>query len=162
MIKNICLKKINFKKFETTLKLQKMSLRLKNRPEINGLRALAVLSVVIYHAKINHNGFDFISGGFVGVDIFFVISGYLISSLIFKEIKKNNKLNIYNFYLRRSRRILPALFFVVSVSYIFFSPILIYTPLTEFSDLSRILNYIFFKYLLLSNQYSLWRPRRLV
>ena len=92
-----------------------MSLRLKNRPEINGLRALAVLSVVIYHAKINHNGFDFISGGFVGVDIFFVISGYLISSLIFKEIKKNNKLIIYNFYLRRSRRILPALFFVVSV-----------------------------------------------
>lgn len=120
-----------------------MSLRLKNRPEINGLRALAVLSVVIYHAKINYNGYYFLSGGFVGVDIFFVISGYLISSLIFKEIKKNNKLNIYNFYLRRSRRILPALFFVVSTSYIFFSPILIYTPLIEFSE-SAISSILFF------------------
>ena len=55
------------------------------QPEIDGLRALAVLSVVFFHLK-----FNFFGGGFIGVDIFFVISGYLISSILFNEIRKNN------------------------------------------------------------------------
>ena len=54
------------------------------RPEIDGLRALAVGVVILYHSKHSFFGKDFFSGGFIGVDIFFVISGYLISSLIFK------------------------------------------------------------------------------
>lgn len=82
---------------------------LKYRAEIDGLRALAVLPVIFFHA-----GFSFMSGGFVGVDIFFVISGYLITSLIVAEIDKG-KFSLVNFYERRARRILPALFLVVLV-----------------------------------------------
>ena len=77
------------------------------RKEIDGLRSLAVLPVIFYHA-----GFSFFSGGFIGVDVFFVISGYLITSLILKE-KKEETFSLLNFYERRARRILPALFFVM-------------------------------------------------
>jgi len=77
------------------------------RSEIDGLRALAVLPVILFHA-----GFSFFSGGFVGVDIFFVISGYLITSIITNEIT-NKSFSIINFYERRARRILPPLFFVI-------------------------------------------------
>ena len=80
------------------------------RKEIDGLRALAVIPVVLFHA-----GFDIFSGGFVGVDIFFVISGYLITSLILQE-KINDRFSLVNFYERRARRILPALFLVVIVT----------------------------------------------
>lgn len=73
------------------------------REEIDGLRALAVLPVILFHAGIS--GF---SGGYVGVDIFFVISGYLITSIILEELK-NDKFSIVSFYERRARRILPAL-----------------------------------------------------
>jgi peptidoglycan/LPS O-acetylase OafA/YrhL len=79
---------------------------LKYRSEIDGLRALAVIPVILFHA-----GFSSFSGGFVGVDIFFVISGYLITSIIIKEIHVNN-FSISYFYERRARRILPALFFI--------------------------------------------------
>lgn len=82
----------------------------KYRSDIDGLRALAVMSVIFFHL-----GFDTISGGFIGVDIFFVISGYLISTIIFKEIAQNS-FSIAAFYVRRARRILPALFAVVLVS----------------------------------------------
>jgi peptidoglycan/LPS O-acetylase OafA/YrhL len=77
------------------------------RREIDGLRALAVLPVVFFHA-----GFQAFSGGFVGVDIFFVISGYLITSIILAELKAGT-FSIANFYERRARRILPALFVVL-------------------------------------------------
>ena len=80
------------------------------RPEIDGLRALAVIPVVLFHAGIA--GF---SGGFVGVDIFFVISGYLITSIILSEQQKNS-FTLVGFYERRARRILPALMLVVLVS----------------------------------------------
>ena len=80
---------------------------MKYRPEIDGLRALAVMPVILFHA-----GFEWFSGGFIGVDIFFVISGYLISSIIINELSLN-EFSILNFYERRARRILPALFFVV-------------------------------------------------
>ncbi len=82
---------------------------LKYRPEIDGLRALAVIPVILFHA-----GFSFASGGFVGVDIFFVISGYLISTIIFKEMA-SGKFSLLNFYERRARRILPALFFIALI-----------------------------------------------
>lgn len=83
------------------------------RREIDGLRAIAVIPVLFFHA-----GFSNFSGGFVGVDIFFVISGYLISSLLMVEIK-NNKFSITHFYERRARRLLPALFLVMSITIFF-------------------------------------------
>lgn len=82
---------------------------MKYRPEIDGLRALAVIPVVLFHA-----GFSLFSGGFVGVDIFFVISGYLITSIIIAD-KEKGTFSIINFYERRARRILPALFLILLV-----------------------------------------------
>ncbi len=79
------------------------------RREIDGLRALAVIPVIFFHA-----GFQAFSGGFVGVDVFFVISGYLITSIILTE-KSSGKFTLTKFYERRARRILPALFFIMLV-----------------------------------------------
>ena len=80
----------------------------KYRPEIDGLRAIAVIAVVLYHS-----GFG-VTGGFVGVDVFFVISGFLITSLIWKDLE-NGKFTFKSFWERRARRILPA-FMVLTVS----------------------------------------------
>ena len=82
------------------------------RADIDGLRALAVLMVVFYHA-----GFDFIPGGFVGVDVFFVISGYLITGIILRE-QDEGRFSFSSFYVRRMKRILPA-FYVVGFSTVF-------------------------------------------
>jgi len=84
----------------------------KYRADIDGLRAIAVLSVIFFHA-----GTKLFSGGYVGVDIFFVISGYLITSIIVREIE-NGDFSVAKFYERRFRRILPALTVVVIVSII--------------------------------------------
>ncbi|MEM6480267.1 MAG: acyltransferase family protein [Pseudomonadota bacterium] len=83
---------------------------MKYRPEIDGLRSIAVIPVILFHA-----GFAPFAGGFVGVDVFFVISGYLITSIILGEIEQG-RFSLVNFYERRARRILPALFFVLLVS----------------------------------------------
>ena len=85
------------------------------RPEIDGLRAIAVFGVIIYHAQLNILGKNLFQGGFIGVDIFFVISGYLITSFILNEFKKK-KFSLIHFYERRARRILPALFTVIILS----------------------------------------------
>ena len=77
------------------------------RPEIDGLRAVAVLPVIFFHA-----GIGIFSGGYVGVDVFFVISGYLITTIILADLDSKN-FSITNFYERRARRILPVLFFIV-------------------------------------------------
>lgn len=90
------------------------------RPDIDGLRAVAVLTVVFFHA-----GFNFFSGGFVGVDIFFVISGFLITGIIQRNILAD-RFSILDFYNRRIRRIFPALFavliFVILFGYFFNFP----------------------------------------
>lgn len=78
------------------------------RREIDGLRALAVLAVIFFHA-----GFATFSGGYVGVDVFFVISGYLITAIILTE-QQAGRFSLLNFYERRMRRILPALFLVLA------------------------------------------------
>jgi peptidoglycan/LPS O-acetylase OafA/YrhL len=87
------------------------------RPDIDGLRAIAVLAVVLFHA-----GFSALGGGFVGVDVFFVISGFLITKLIVDD----PRFSLLAFYQRRARRILPALAVVVLATsvaaYIFFLP----------------------------------------
>lgn len=80
---------------------------IKYRPEIDGIRAIAVLAVIFFHA-----GFSTFSGGYIGVDIFFVISGYLITSIISKDLE-HSRFSLVTFYERRARRILPALFLVV-------------------------------------------------
>ena len=84
-----------------------MDINLKYRPEIDGLRALAVVPVILFHA-----GIELFSGGFVGVDVFFVISGYLITTILIEDIE-NKSFSIVNFYERRARRILPALIFAL-------------------------------------------------
>ncbi|WP_368647870.1 acyltransferase family protein [Castellaniella ginsengisoli] len=86
-----------------------MSTVLKYRPEIDGLRAIAVLSVILFHA-----GVPGLSGGFVGVDVFFVISGYLITGILLRELSAGT-FSLVTFYERRARRILPALFLVLLV-----------------------------------------------
>ncbi len=80
------------------------------RREIDGLRAVAVIPVILFHA-----GSYRFNGGFVGVDVFFVISGYLITNIIINELSQE-RFSLVNFYERRVRRILPALFFVMLVS----------------------------------------------
>ena len=82
---------------------------MKYRSEIDGLRALAVVPVILFHA-----GFELFSGGFVGVDVFFVISGYLITTILIEDLE-NQRFSLVSFYERRARRILPALFFVMFV-----------------------------------------------
>lgn len=81
---------------------------LRYRPEVDGLRALAVIPVIFFHA-----GFDWMAGGYVGVDVFFVISGYLITSILVREMQEG-RFSLVSFYERRARRILPALFTVMA------------------------------------------------
>jgi peptidoglycan/LPS O-acetylase OafA/YrhL len=80
------------------------------RPDIDGLRAISVLAVLAFHA-----GFPFVPGGFVGVDIFFVISGYLISKLLLIEYEQNGRISLVDFWARRVRRLAPALLLVIVV-----------------------------------------------
>lgn len=75
---------------------------------LNGLRAIAVTSVLIYHL-----GIDSLPGGFLGVDLFFVISGFLITTLLLEEVDKNGHISLRKFYLRRARRLLPALYLML-------------------------------------------------
>src|SRR5579871_6072732 len=79
------------------------STTIKYRPDVDGLRAVAALAVVLYHFGAFHA-----HGGFVGVDVFFVISGYLISSIILRDMERS-RFSLRTFYERRIRRILPAL-----------------------------------------------------
>lgn len=82
------------------------------RSEIDGLRTLAVIPVVMFHADISGFG-----GGFVGVDIFFVISGYLITGILYRDVLTDH-FSILKFYERRIRRIFPALFAVLAVTFL--------------------------------------------
>jgi peptidoglycan/LPS O-acetylase OafA/YrhL len=82
--------------------------RLPYRPGLDGLRAIAVAAVFLYHSRI-----DWMPGGFLGVDLFFVLSGYLITSLLLVEWEAHNRIDLRRFWLRRARRLLPALVVVV-------------------------------------------------
>ena len=92
---------------------------IKYRPEIDGLRAVAVIAVIFYHAELEVFNQSLFTGGFLGVDIFFVISGYLISKIILNEVRDTGRFSFLNFYKRRAKRILPMLFFVMIVSFPF-------------------------------------------
>ncbi len=116
---------------------------LKFRKDLNFLRALSVVSVIIYH--INK---DFLPGGWLGVDIFFFISGYLISNKILIELKSNN-FKFRNFYLKRIKRILPALFssliFTVPFAFILLPPKELYLYLNSFQSTLLFYSNIFFQ-----------------
>ena len=108
-------------------------MKISYRPEIDGLRAIAVGAVILYHAQITLFGQQPFKGGFIGVDIFFVISGYLITSIILKEMIVTGSFSFKNFYERRIRRILPALLFVILVSLPFAWMYLLPSGLLDFS-----------------------------
>ena len=91
-------------------------MKINYRLEIQGLRAIAVSSIILYHAQIKLFDYKIFKGGFLGVDIFFVISGYLITSIILSELFSTGSFSFKRFYKSRARRILPALLFVVIVS----------------------------------------------
>ncbi|MDC0992886.1 acyltransferase [Alphaproteobacteria bacterium] len=101
---------------------------MKHRAEIDGLRALAVVPVILFHA-----GFELFSGGFVGVDVFFVISGYLITTIIIEDLA-NKRFSIIHFYERRARRILPALCFVMMICVPFAWTLLSAASLNKFGN----------------------------
>ncbi|MDH5229689.1 MAG: acyltransferase [Gammaproteobacteria bacterium] len=98
------------------------------RREIDGLRAIAVLPVILFHA-----GFEIFSGGYIGVDVFFVISGYLITTIILQE-QDSGKFSIARFYDRRARRILPALFVVMIVCIPFAWTLMLPSQFKAFSE----------------------------
>jgi peptidoglycan/LPS O-acetylase OafA/YrhL len=100
----------------------------KYRSDVDGLRAVAILPVVLYHS-----GIDRLSGGFVGVDVFFVISGFLITSIISEEARRGS-FSILSFYERRARRILPALFVMLAATLLVGG--LVMLP-SDFQDLTR-------------------------
>ena len=109
-------------------------MKISYRPEIDGLRAIAVSVVILYHSNINLFGHKYFEGGFIGVDIFFVISGYLITSIIFKELITTGSFNLKYFYERRARRILPVLLFVMLVSFLFAWMYLLPISFIDFSN----------------------------
>jgi len=108
------------------------------RPEIDGLRGIAVIAVILYHAKINIIGHRPFEGGFIGVDIFFVISGYLITSIILRELIITGSFSFRNFYERRVRRLLPVLLFVM-MAFIPFA--WLYLPPAQFIEFSKSIIY---------------------
>ena len=81
------------------------------QPSLDGIRAIAVLAVLLYHADLR-----WIPGGFLGVDVFFVVSGYLITSLLIEERRGSMSTDLRQFWLRRARRLLPALFAMLIVT----------------------------------------------
>src|SRR5512141_947228 len=83
------------------------------RPDIEGMRAVAVIAVILFHARISR-----FSGGFVGVDVFFVLSGFLITRLLLREVARTGTISLSRFWARRARRLLPASCVVVVVTVI--------------------------------------------
>lgn len=110
------------------------SSKLSYRAEIDGLRAIAVVSVILYHAQMVLFGRDWFEGGFIGVDIFFVISGYLITRIILSELQSKGYFSFINFYERRARRILPMLFVVILISIPYAWQRLLPSDFVEYAD----------------------------
>jgi len=107
--------------------------KLAYRPEIDGLRTIAVLAVIIYHLDVVLGNTQLLKGGFLGVDVFFVISGFLITSIIMSEYHNTQGFSLVNFYERRARRLLPALFTVILVSLPFAWYLLLPSQLEDFA-----------------------------
>jgi peptidoglycan/LPS O-acetylase OafA/YrhL len=102
-------------------------------PQIDGLRAISVLSVIIYHLNIFFLNKKILPGGFLGVDFFFIISGYLITNIILREIQDKKKFSFKNFYERRVRRIIPLYFLVLLICSFFSYLILLPNSIIDYS-----------------------------
>ncbi|KPH10002.1 acyltransferase [Rhizobium acidisoli] len=104
------------------------------RPEIDGLRAISVIAVILYHAEFTLAGHTLLEGGYIGVDVFFVISGFLISQILLTEIEATGRIDYLKFYTRRARRILPALFAVVFATMPFAYYLLLPSELLDYAN----------------------------
>lgn len=104
------------------------------RPDIDALRGYSIIFVVLYHSKFYYNNFFLFSGGFIGVDIFFVITGFLITKLLVSEYNLNKTINILDFFERRIRRLIPVLFLVLLIGTLFSPFVLEPTKLKHFSE----------------------------
>ncbi|PCK88416.1 acyltransferase [Rhizobium sophoriradicis] len=104
------------------------------RPEIDGLRAISVIAVILYHAEFTIAGHTLLQGGYIGVDVFFVISGFLISQILLTEIEATGRVDFLKFYTRRARRILPALFAVVFATMPFAYYLLLPSELLDYAN----------------------------
>ena len=100
-----------------------------HRPDIQGLRGVAVLLVVIYHTGIA------LPGGFIGVDMFFVISGFVITQVLLREYEETGTIRLRNFYARRARRLIPAV--GVVLSFTLFMSLILMRPSTEWTEVAR-------------------------
>ena len=117
------------------------------RFDIQSLRAVSVLLVIFYHFNFSIEDIPLFSGGFIGVDIFFIISGYVIANLILTEIQEQNRFDFIKFFEKRLRRLVPALYFLLLV--VFISGFFLLLP-DRFTQLSKD---IFFNVFLTSNFY---------
>ena len=113
-------------------------------PGLDGMRALAVMAVMVYHANP-----EWLPGGFLGVEVFFVISGYLITMLLIGEHERTGTVSLRHFYLRRARRLLPALFaLLIGVT--------VYTALFRRDDLGQLRGDVLAALGYVSNWYQIW------
>ncbi|MUH44681.1 MAG: acyltransferase family protein, partial [Actinobacteria bacterium] len=113
-------------------------------PGLDGLRAIAVLAVVIYHANKN-----WLSGGFLGVEVFFVISGYLITLLLLTESRQTGTISFGAFWTRRARRLLPALWTLLTLTTVYFS-------LFERAELGRLRGDVIAAFIYGFNWFKIW------
>lgn len=113
-------------------------------PGLDGMRALAVVAVMVYHANSS-----WLPGGFLGVEMFFVISGYLITLLLIAERERNYTISLGHFWLRRARRLLPALFLMMSL-------VTIWTALFERNALGQLRGDVVAGFFYVSNWYQIW------
>ena len=113
-------------------------------PGLDGMRALAVVAVMIYHTN---NGW--LPGGFIGVEVFFVISGYLITLLLIGEHEKTGRIDLKQFWLRRARRLLPALFLMMTL-------LMIYTAIFERDTLGKLRGDVIAGVGYVTNWYQIW------
>ena len=113
-------------------------------PGLDGMRALAVAAVIIYHTN---NGW--LPGGFIGVEVFFVISGYLITLLLIGEHEKTGRIRLKEFWMRRARRLLPALFLMMSL-------LMVYTAIFERDTLGKLRGDVIAGVAYVTNWYQVW------
>lgn len=113
-------------------------------PGLDGMRAIAVVAVMIYHANNS-----WLPGGFLGVEMFFVISGYLITLLLIAERERTYRISLVDFWLRRARRLLPALFLLMGL-------LTLWTALFERDALGQLRGDVFAAFFYVSNWYQVW------
>ena len=113
-------------------------------PGLDGMRALAVVAVILYHTN---NGW--LPGGFIGVEVFFVISGYLITLLLIGEHEKTGRINLKQFWMRRARRLLPALFLMMTM-------LMIYSAIFERDTLGKLRGDVIAGIGYITNWYQIW------